>query len=447
MIFGFSLIFRNTMFLDEAKINIKAGNGGNGIVTFFTLKGGVKKIPSGGNGGKGGGIIIKAAEDLSTLYGFKKKIHFKAENGKNGEPNNRNGKAGMDLIIKVPEGTVIKDRKGDIIADLDTPGDKIIIAEGGMGGRGNSSFLSAKRRFPAFAELGEKTEDFWIGLELKLVADVALVGFPNSGKSTIISRISAARPKIADYPFTTLTPNLGVVTVDDDSFVVTDVPGLIKGAHEGIGLGDKFLRHITRAAVLAIVLDGQRIIDEEEDIIETFNILREELRLYNIDVYKKDYVVLINKIDLINDGDILDKIKKVLENKSGKDVFLISAITGQGLDGLIWDLYKKVEGYRKEFRKNKDMESEKQEITRVYSMDKRNLEMEKIEIEKNNNEYTVKNKKLERMVAMTDLENEEALDYLKYRLKKIGIADRLKKMGIKEGSTVIIERLVFSLVE
>ena len=435
------------MFLDEAKINIKAGNGGNGIVTFFTLKGGVKKIPSGGNGGKGGGIIIKAAEDLSTLYGFKKKIHFKAENGKNGEPNNRNGKAGMDLIIKVPEGTVIKDRKGDIIADLDTPGDKIIIAEGGMGGRGNSSFLSAKRRFPAFAELGEKTEDFWIGLELKLVADVALVGFPNSGKSTIISRISAARPKIADYPFTTLTPNLGVVTVDDDSFVVTDVPGLIKGAHEGIGLGDKFLRHITRAAVLTIVLDGQRIIDEEEDIIETFNILREELRLYNIDVYKKDYVVLINKIDLINDGDILDKIKKVLEGSSGKDVFLISAITGQGLDGLIWDLYKKVEGYRKEFRKNKDMESEKQEITRVYSMDKRNLEMEKIEIEKNNNEYTVKNKKLERMVAMTDLENEEALDYLKYRLKKIGIADRLKKMGIKEGSTVIIERLVFSLVE
>jgi len=156
---------------------------------------------------------------------------------------------------------------------------------------------------------------------------------------------------------------------------------------------------------------------------------------------------LINKIDLINDGDILDKIKKVLEGSSGKDVFLISAITGQGLDGLIWDLYKKVEGYRKEFRKNKDMESEKQEITRVYSMDKRNLEMEKIEIEKNNNEYTVKNKKLERMVAMTDLENEEALDYLKYRLKKIGIADRLKKMGIKEGSTVIIERLVFSLVE
>src|SRR3989304_4525855 len=435
------------MFLDEAKINIKAGNGGNGMVTFFNLNSGARKIPSGGSGGKGGDLIIKATEDLSTLFGFKKKIHFKAENGINGAANNRNGKAGMDLIIEVPVGTVIKDEKGEMITDLDTPGDKIVVAEGGIGGRGNSSFVSGKRRFPAFAELGEKTEDFWIGLELRLVADVALVGFPNSGKSTIISRISSARPKIADYPFTTLTPNLGVVTVDNDSFVVTDVPGLIKGAHKGIGLGDKFLRHITRAAVLAIVLDGQRIIDEEEDIIETFNILREELRLYNIDVYKKDYVVLINKIDLINDGDILDKIKKVLENKSGKDVFLISAITGQGLDGLIWDLYKKVEGYRKEFRKNKDMESEKQEITRVYSMDKRNLEMEKIEIEKNNNEYTVKNKKLERMVAMTDLENEEALDYLKHRLEKIGIADRLKKMGIKEGSTVIIGTLVFSLLE
>jgi GTP-binding protein len=442
------------MFLDEAKINIKAGNGGNGIVTFFNVRSGGKKIPSGGkkipsggSGGKGGDIIIKATGDLSTLYGFKKKIHFKAENGKNGESNNRNGKAGMDLIVKVPVGTIIKDKKGDIIADLNDPGDKIVIAEGGIGGKGNSSFVSAKRRFPAFAEIGEKTEDFWIDLELRLVADVALVGFPNSGKSTIISRISAARPKIADYPFTTLTPNLGVVTVDEDNFVVTDVPGLIKGAHEGIGLGDKFLRHITRSVVLAVVLDGQRIIDEKEDIIETFNILREEIRLYNIDVYKKDYIVLINKIDLITDGDKLNKIKKAIENRSGKSVFLISAITGQGLDGLVWNLYKKVERYRKEFKKSKDIESQKEGITKVYSLDKKNLEMGKIEVEKNNNEYIVKNKKLERMVAMTDLENEEALDYLKYRLNKIGIADRLKKMGIKEGSTVIIGRLVFSLME
>ncbi len=435
------------MFLDEAKINIKSGNGGNGMVTFFNVRSGSKKIPSGGSGGKGGDVIVEATGDLSTLYGFKKKIHFKAENGKNGEPNNRNGKAGMDLTIKVPVGTIIKDKKGCMITDLNSPGDKIVIARGGISGRGNSSFVSAERRFPAFAEIGEKTEDFWIDLELRLVADVALVGFPNSGKSTIISRISAARPKIADYPFTTLTPNLGVVTVDEDNFVVTDVPGLIKGAHEGVGLGDKFLRHITRSVVLAIVLDGQRIIDEAEDIIETFNVLREEIRLYNIDVYKKDYIVLINKIDLIADVDKLNEIKKTLENKSGKSVFPVSAITGQGLDELVWNLYKKVEKYREEFRKNKSAESQEEGITKVYGLDKRSLEMEEIEIEKNNNEYTVKNKKLERMVAMTDLENEEALDYLKYRLSKIGIADKLKKMGIKEGSTVIIGKLVFSLLE
>lgn len=435
------------MFLDEAKINIKSGNGGNGIVTFFNLKGGRRKIPSGGNGGKGGDVIIEATRDLSTLYVFKKKIHFKAESGKNGEPNNRNGKDGKDLIIKVPVGTIIKDVKENIIVDLGSPGDEIVIAEGGIGGKGNSSFVSSNRRFPAFAEIGEKTEYFWVNLELRLVADVALVGFPNSGKSTIISRISAARPKIADYPFTTLTPNLGVVTVNDENFVVTDVPGLIKDAHKGMGLGDKFLRHITRSLVLAIILDGQRIIDERQDIIETFNILREEIRLYNTSVYKKDYVVLINKIDLVADSDKLNKIKKVLENKSGKSVFLVSAITGQGLDKLIWDLYKKVAKYREKFQEDRDIELRKQERVKVYSLDKRNLEMEKIKVEKINNEYIVKNKKLERLVAMTDLENEEALDYLKYRLKKMGIADRLKKMGVSEGSTVIIGSLVFSLIE
>jgi len=243
------------MFLDEAKINVKAGDGGGGIVTFFYLKSRSKKVPSGGSGGGGGDIIIKASRNLSTLYGFKKKIHFKAENGKSGEPNNRNGKNGEDLIIKVPTGTIIKDDKEKIIADLEDEGDEIIIATGGIGGRGNASFTSQKRMFPAFAEKGEKTQSFWINLEPRLVADVSLVGFPNSGKSTIISRISAAKPKIADYPFTTLTSNLGVVTVDDEDFVIADFPGLIKGAHKGTGLGDKFLSHITKSLVLAVNLN------------------------------------------------------------------------------------------------------------------------------------------------------------------------------------------------
>jgi len=237
------------------------------------------------------------------------------------------------------------------------------------------------------------------------------------------------------------------LNVDDEDFVIADVPGLIEGAHKGTGLGDKFLRHITRSLVLAIVLDGQKIVDESQDIVETFDILREEIRLYNNDVYKKDYTTLINKIDLFSDKVKLNKIKEVLENKSGKKVFLVSAITGQGLEQLIWYLYGKVERYKRELEKDKSRKLEKQDRVKVYGLDKRKLEMEKIEISKNNNEYVVKNKKAERLVAMTDLENEEALAYLKHRLKEMGIADRLKKMGIKEGSTVIIGELVFSLVE
>lgn len=435
------------MFLDEAKINIKAGNGGDGIVTFFKLKGGTKNIPNGGNGGKGGDVIVQAAGGLSTLYGFKKKIHFKAENGSMGKSNNKNGKDGKDLIINVPVGTIVKNKEGNMIADLDSLGSKIVIASGGIGGRGNSSFVSSKRRFPAFAEIGEKTDDFWINLELRLVADVALVGFPNAGKSTIISRISAAKPKIADYPFTTLTPNLGVVTMDDDDFVVADVPGLIKDAHKGTGLGDKFLRHITRTAILALVLDGQRIIDKIQDIVETFDILREEIRLYNNDVYKKDYIVVLNKIDLISDRNKIDEIKKIIKDRSSKDVYPISAVTGEGLDELLVDLYQKVTGYRKKFKKDEESRLVKANELKIYSLDKMRLKADKIEIDKRNGEYIVKNEKIERMVAMTDLDNEEALDYLKNRLKKMGIADRLKKMGVKEGSTVIIGKLVFSLIE
>ncbi len=313
------------MFLDEAKINIKAGNGGDGMVTYFNLRGGKKKIPCGGKGGKGGDIVIQATSSLSTLYTFKKKIHYKAENGGGGQANNRNGKDGKHLMIMVPAGTIIRDGEGSMIADLAEDQDKILIAAGGIGGRGNSSFTSQARRFPGFAEKGEETDESWISLELRLVADVALVGFPNSGKSTIISRISAARPKIADYPFTTLTPNLGVVTVEDEDFTVADIPGLVEGAHKGIGLGDKFLRHITRAAILAIVLDGQKILEQEEGtgIIKTFDVLREEIRLYNNGVYKKDYIVVLNKIDLIPDKSITDKIRKELKKRSRKKVFLV----------------------------------------------------------------------------------------------------------------------------
>ena len=436
------------MFLDEAKINIKAGDGGNGMVAFFKLKGGRKKIPSGGSGGRGGSVIIRAYKNLSTLYSFKKKIHFKAESGKSGGPNNKKGEDAKDLIIRVPVGTIVKTAKGEIIADLKEPGDEVVVAEGGIGGRGNAAFVSSRRRFPAFAESGEKTEDFWIELELRLVADVSLVGFPNSGKSTIISRISAARPKIADYPFTTLTPNLGVVTVDDQDFVVADVPGLVEGAHSGKGLGDKFLRHITRSSILAVILDGQRIIDESKDIIETFDILREEIKLYNMNLYRKDYIIVINKTDLINDEGKLNEVKKELERRSGKIVLPVSAITGEGLDEMVRCMHEKLSEYRKEASSIEEAgSSEEPEKVKIYRLSDKEQEWEKFEVEKIDNEYFVKNKKLERLVAMTDLENEEALDYLTDRLNKMGVADRLKKMGVEEGSTVIIGEFPFILKE
>jgi GTPase len=433
------------MFLDEVKINIKAGDGGNGMASFHYLKGSRKKIASGGNGGKGGNVIIRASSNINTLYSFTKKIHFKASDSQSGLSNKKNGKNGEDIIIHVPVGTIIKDKE-KVIADLNNEGSEVLIAEGGIGGRGNSSFVSQERRFPNFAEKGEKVKERWINLELRLIADAALIGFPNTGKSTLISRISAARPKIADYPFTTLTPILGVVSIDDDAFVVADIPGIIEGAHDGTGLGDKFLRHIMRSKVLVIMLDGQQLFEGKDKLIDTFEIIRMEIKMYDSSLFKKDYLVVINKIDLFSDRLELEKAKKILAKKCKKQVYLISAITGEGLPVFIRALHEKILSSR-------ELEIELKEKAgvdkrfKIYDIDKKTLEDEKIEIIKDSGEYIIKNKKLERMVAMTDLENEEALDYLKYKLKKMKIGDRLKLLGIKEGSTVIIDNLVFELKE
>jgi len=440
------------MFIDEAKINIKAGDGGNGLVSFFYSKGSRKKIASGGNGGRGGNIIIQATSRLNTLYGFRKKIHFKAQNGFSGIPNNKNGRDGEDLTIQVPIGTIIKDERGEILADLRKDSEKAIIVRGGICGRGNANFISQKRRFPSFAEKGEKVEEMWINLELRLIADVALVGFPNAGKSTLISKISAARPKIADYPFTTIVPNLGVVSVDDETFIVADIPGIIKDAHMGTGLGDKFLRHILRSKVLLIILDGQTIVIDKNttgyiDIIRSFKILREEIKLYDKSLYKKDFIIAINKIDLISDRQVLQALKEKLERKSGKKAFLISAVTGEGLNELIWTLYKKIGEYESKPGDEDTYGFEKQQEIKIYNIETTRLKDEKIDIKKIGDEYIVKNKKLERIVAMTNLDNEEALEYLENRLKKMRIGDRLKKLGIKEGSSVIIGDLVFELKE
>ncbi|MBN1298197.1 MAG: GTPase ObgE [Actinobacteria bacterium] len=438
------------MFIDEAKINIKAGDGGNGIISFFFLKGSHKKIASGGKGGKGGDVIIQACSSVATLLAFKKKVHFKAQKGYPGMPNNKTGKNGQDCIIKVPVGTVIRD-KGLIAADLDSEGMRYHAAAGGIGGKGNAAFVSQQRRFPGFAENGEKVEERWISLELRLLADAALLGFPNAGKSSIISRISAARPKIADYPFTTLTPNLGVVEAGDDSFTVADIPGIIEGAHSGTGLGDRFLRHVLRSKIIVIVLDLSVFISHGQDaLIDTFDTLRKELKLYSSLLFKRDYIILLNKSDLLYSEDEIKNAVKILSVKSRKPVRVVSAATGKGLEGFIAALHEKIKKAREKEKISLNGKMEQKAAFRIYTLKdggKNGLENDSFEIIKDGQEYTVKNKKLERMISMHDLGNEEALNYLKYQLKKLRIGDRLKKMGIDEGSTVIIGDLVFVLEE
>jgi len=283
-------------------------------------------------------------------------------------------------------------------------------------------------------------------LELRLIADAALVGFPNAGKSTLISMISNARPKIADYPFTTLAPNLGVVFYGNDSFVVADIPGLIKDAHLGVGLGDKFLRHIMRTIIIVMVLDCSGLKEDKKTLSKTFKELRDELRQYNESLYEKKYIIAINKIDLIPDKKIIEKAKKELSGLTDTEIISISAQTGENINEFIKTLSEIVKVEKNLLADEKLLHTRTDKI-RVYELDEDTISSENIKITNRNNEYFVENKHLERIVAMTDLDNREALDYLKNKLKKMNIGDKLKKMGIKEGSTVIIGKLVFELVD
>ena len=329
-------------FIDKAKIFVKGGDGGNGCVAFrrekFVPLGG----PSGGNGGKGGDVILVASDKLSTLMDFKYKRHFKAERGQHGSGSNMSGKSGKDLVIKVPVGTVVKDvETGEVIADLIKEGDKVIVAKGGKGGRGNASFKNSTRQSPDFAEEGEKGEERWIELELKLLADIGIIGFPNAGKSTLISVLSHAKPKIADYPFTTLTPVLGVMELDyGKSLVLADIPGLIEGASKGQGLGHEFLKHIERTKGLIHMIDISDF--REREPIEAFKSINNELKEYSEDLLKKPQLVVGNKIDLLSDKNYIDKLKKYFENL-GYPFVAVSLSTGEGLDKLkreISNLYK-----------------------------------------------------------------------------------------------------------
>ncbi|GAQ25999.1 GTPase ObgE [Tepidanaerobacter syntrophicus] len=424
------------MFIDTAKIYVKAGDGGNGVVAFRREKYVPRGGPSGGDGGRGGDVILKVDANMSTLMDFKYKIHYKAERGEHGQGSNKFGRDAEDLVIYVPPGTIVKDAEtGEVIADLVENGESFVIAKGGRGGRGNAKFASSVHRAPDFAEKGEPGEERWIILELKLIADVGLIGFPNAGKSTLLSRMTAARPKIANYPFTTLAPNLGVASFgqsSEGSFVIADIPGLIEGAHEGQGLGYEFLKHVERTRLLVHVIDMSGF---ERDPLEGFYAINQELASYSEELAKKPQIVAANKMDLEESRINYEKVKPLLE-KEGYNVIPVSGATGQGIRELVQVIAKTLSSI------------EKPEAVKEVESIKYTLEDEKpFSIEKGGHVFYIRGKAVERLVAMTDLENESAVKRLQRAFKKMGIDDALKAEGIQPGDTVKIGNSEFYYVE
>lgn len=421
------------MFIDEAVIEVTAGRGGNGCVSFHREKYKPKGGPDGGNGGRGGSIILQADPGLNTLVDYRFKRIFKAKKGAHGQGNNKHGANAPNLILKVPVGTVVVDiNNNQPLAELLNPHEEIEIAKGGRGGRGNASLASATHPLPRFAEKGEPGETKTVKLELKLLADVGLVGLPNAGKSSFISRVSAAKPKIDSYPFTTVTPNLGVAVVDDFSFVLADIPGLIEGAHKGRGLGDRFLKHIERTAVLLHLVDLASY--EISHPLDAYVKIRNELKLYSEELAKKPEIVAGTKIDLPE----AEEKKKLLEDyfaKKGQTVYFISNVTGAGIKELMYKLAEAVKTFRPKYKK------ETLKKVKLYQMPSK-PEMTVVKLA--SHQWKATGPLVEKVAAMTDFNNEEAISYLYYRLKKMGLEDYLKKAGVKEGDEVVIGKAVFT---
>ncbi|MGI6412969.1 MAG: GTPase ObgE [Syntrophomonadaceae bacterium] len=422
------------MFVDFAKIYVKGGDGGNGIVAFRREKYVPMGGPAGGDGGRGGNVIIQADEGLRTLMNFRFNKHFKAQRGSHGKGKNMHGASGEDLIIKVPVGTVVKDDANDeVIADLTSPGEEVIVARGGRGGRGNARFTSSINKAPHFSEKGEPGEEKWVKLELKLLADVGLIGMPNAGKSTLISRISAARPKIADYPFTTLVPNLGVVTTRaGNSFVVADIPGLIEGAHRGVGLGHQFLKHIERTRVLLFVLDIAQT--GERDAWQDYAILRQELEQYNPELAKKPFLIAANKMDLPEAQANAERMR----NLFGEKVCFISAVTGSGIDELI----DKIEQLLQSIPPEEIIASRQERVIRRYEG-----ENEPFRIEIKDGIFEVSGQRIEKLAAMTNFDSDEGLQRFQRAIDKMGLEQALKAKGIQPGQTVRVKDLEFEYSE
>jgi GTP-binding protein len=424
------------MFVDTAKITVKAGKGGNGSVAFRREKYIPMGGPAGGDGGDGGSVIIIADEGLRTLMDFRYKRHYHAENGEDGRGKNQYGADGKDLYLKVPVGTLIKDvETGIVLADLKTRGQEYIAARGGRGGKGNVKFKSSIRRTPRFAQPGTKGEEREIVLELKLIADVGLVGFPNVGKSTILASVTSAKPKIANYHFTTLKPNLGVVSIGEGhSYVLADIPGLIEGASEGAGLGLDFLRHVERTRLLLHVLDASG--QEGRDPVEDFYKINDELKQYSDKLNTKEQIIVLNKMDIPEAIDNAERIKKEFSDKY--EIITVSAATGQGLDFLKKRAYERLLQIEEEieFVDEKAVES---------LLDKK--ERDTIIVTKEDDYYSAEGDFLERLVASTNFDDFESFSNFQKVLIDKGVIQKLRDLGAKEGDLISVCGVEFDFVD
>jgi GTPase len=406
--------------IDEARIRVASGAGGNGAVAWHREPYKPKGGPDGGDGGRGGSVILRADTSVGTLLDVRDHPHIRAARGGHGTGKRRHGADAADRIVLVPPGTVVFDEDGTVIADLANPGDELVAAPGGRGGRGNASFATATRRSPDWAQKGEPSVETRLRLELRMLADVGLVGFPNAGKSTLISRISAARPKIADYPFTTLTPNLGVVRHDGDSFVVADIPGLVPGAHQGRGLGDRFLRHVSRAAVLVFLIDLAAM---DRDPTHDLEVLQAELAAFDPGLASRPSLFVATKVDVGQHrlDDVIAKIPGALP---------ISAVTGQGIDEFVAALADEVSRARAT-------------APPAVGYVRHVVRDDPIRVAKENGAWRVRGRRAERAVATTDLDNDEAVARLQRRLIQMGVEARLAEAGARRGDEVRIGDAAF----
>jgi GTPase len=425
------------MFVDQVRIYVKGGDGGNGAVSFRREKYVPLGGPAGGDGGRGGDVVFVVDEGLRTLVDFRYQKHFKAPRGENGRNKGQHGAGAEDLVVRVPPGTtVIDDDTGEIIADLVEHGQRAVIAKGGRGGRGNMRFATPANPAPHISENGEPGQERYVRLELKLIADVGLVGYPSVGKSTLLASVTAAKPKIAAYHFTTLTPNLGVVDLGERSFVMADLPGLIEGAHEGVGLGHQFLRHVERTRLIVHVIDMAAV--DGRDPVEDFHQINRELKLYNLKLEERPQIVAANKMDL---PEAKENLRRFQEQVPGVSVYEISAATRQGVQELMHAVADLLETLPDKPTVEEVAEVEERVVFRAEK------EPEPFEISRDNEVYVVSGEKIEKLVRMTNLNSYDSIQRFARMMRSMGVDEALRKRGAKDGDTVRIGDFEFEFVE